>query len=111
MKNKILKDSQTFFQNDEIFNSYMIYWDDMRSSGKEDLSNIYIQSVTLDDSSILLGDLNGDGIINIQDVILIVSNILGNNDFTEDESSQADANSDGTIDVLDIVIIINSILE
>ena len=30
----------------------------------------------------LHGDANIDGIINIQDVILIVGNILGNNDFT-----------------------------
>ena len=58
----------------------------------------------------LHGDANIDGIINIQDVILIVGNILGNNDFTEDQSSQADANSDGIIDVLDIVDVVNSIL-
>jgi len=58
----------------------------------------------------LHGDANIDGIINIQDVILIVGNILGNNDFTEDQSSQADANSDGIIDILDIVDVVNSIL-
>ena len=58
----------------------------------------------------LYGDANIDGIINIQDVILLVANILGNNSFTEDQSTQADANSDGIIDILDIVEVVNGIL-
>ncbi|MBI45659.1 MAG: hypothetical protein CMG66_05810 [Candidatus Marinimicrobia bacterium] len=58
----------------------------------------------------LYGDANIDGIINIQDVILLVGNILGNNSFTEDQSTQADANSDGIIDILDIVEVVNGIL-
>jgi len=59
----------------------------------------------------LQGDANIDGIINIQDIILIVGNVLGNNDFTEDQSSQADANSDGIIDILDIIEVVNEILD
>ena len=55
----------------------------------------------------LHGDVNIYWIINIQDIILIVCNILGNIDFMEDQSTQADANSDGIIDVLDIIEIIS----
>jgi hypothetical protein len=53
----------------------------------------------------MLGDINGDQLINILDVILLVSVIL------EDEYIQSgDLNSDGSVDVLDIVSIVNIIL-
>jgi hypothetical protein len=94
---------------DETSNSYMIYWDDMRSSGKEDLSNIYIQSITLDSNSILLGDLNFDGILNVIDVVSLVNGILGG-ELTDDQQLAADLNGDGTINVIDIVSLVNIIL-
>ena len=53
----------------------------------------------------LLGDLNEDGVINIQDVILIVNLIL-NNQF----DINGDINNDGNIDVIDVVQIVNIIL-
>ena len=53
----------------------------------------------------ILGDLNGDAIINIQDVILVVSLVV-NSDY----NSVADLNSDSIVNVLDIVQIINIIL-
>ena len=53
----------------------------------------------------LIGDINSDGIINIQDIILTVNLVL-NSDY----NSSADLNFDSTIDVLDIVQIINIIL-
>ena len=52
-----------------------------------------------------LGDINGDSLINIQDVILTVNLIL-NNEY----NNQADLNSDETIDILDIVQLVNIIL-
>ena len=56
--------------------------------------------------SILIdGDINGDSIINIQDVILIVNLIL-NNEY----NSSADLNSDGAVNVLDITQLVNIIL-
>ena len=57
-------------------------------------------------SSILYGDVNNDGNINIQDVILSVNIILGSNTYNE----SADINTDGFIDVLDIINIVNLIL-
>ena len=57
--------------------------------------------------SILLGDLNEDGIINILDVILIVNIIIdGNGDF----NLNADINLDGAINVLDVILAVNIIL-
>ena len=57
-------------------------------------------------SSILYGDINNDGNINIQDVILSVNIILDSLAYNE----AADINMDGTIDVLDVINIVNLIL-
>ena len=57
-------------------------------------------------SSVLLGDLNYDTQINVQDVVIIINIILGNNS----QINAADLNSDGTVDVLDVVSLINLIL-
>jgi len=55
--------------------------------------------------SILPGDLTGDGLINIQDIILTI-NLALNNEYNE----LADLNNDGIINVLDIVQLVNIIL-
>ena len=53
----------------------------------------------------ILGDLNGDEVVNIQDIILLLNMILDNNN-----DSSGDINADGVINVLDIVQIVNIIL-
>ena len=52
-----------------------------------------------------LGDVNNDGSVNIQDIILTINLVL-NNEYNE----LADLNSDETIDILDIVQLVNIIL-
>ncbi len=52
-----------------------------------------------------IGDINGDSLINIQDVILTVNLIL-NNEY----NYQVDLNSDGLINVLDVIQLVNIIL-
>ena len=53
----------------------------------------------------IVGDINGDGIVNIQDVILLINMIL-----TGGTDTVADINSDGFINVLDVIQVINLIL-
>ena len=53
----------------------------------------------------LLGDINVDSVVNIQDIILLVNMILGNQ-----TDSAADLNFDGTINVLDVIQLVNMIL-
>jgi len=57
-------------------------------------------------ATIVIGDINGDFSINIQDVILGVNIIIQSLEY----NPQADMNSDGWINVLDIVQIVNIIL-
>ena len=55
----------------------------------------------------LLGDVNGDGGINVLDVVMIMGAILNN---TEDELENADINGDGIVNVQDLVALVNEIL-
>ena len=57
---------------------------------------------------IVVGDLNGDMLVNILDVITVVNIVLGLADA--DFSYNADLNSDGSIDITDVVALINIIL-
>ena len=53
----------------------------------------------------VLGDVNGDLVINVQDIVLVVNLVLAG-----EYSSAADLNSDNLTNVLDVVQIINIIL-
>ena len=61
------------------------------------LEQYYVQSI--------LGDVNGDLVINVQDIVLAVNLVLGG-----EYSSAADLNSDNLTNILDVVQIINIIL-
>ena len=53
------------------------------------------------------GDINGDGFINVLDIVNIVSKILNEPDFY---SENYDLNNDDSINVIDIVFLVNIIL-
>tara|TARA_B110000467_G_scaffold51433_1_gene47093 strand:- start:109 stop:762 length:654 start_codon:yes stop_codon:yes gene_type:complete len=62
------------------------------------------------ESSLMVGDTNFDGIVNILDIVRIINQIMGNSEFNDDEFTVADFNADGIVDILDIVQIVNYIL-
>jgi len=66
------------------------------------------QNVTMYANFHILGDVNNDGIINVQDLTMLISYILGNNPVGF-HSNLADLNSDGAINVGDVVLLINLI--
>ncbi len=68
-------------------------------------SSASLYSTNLDCEGSISGDLNGDSLVNIQDIILTVNYVLSG-----DYSSSADLNSDGSISILDIVQLINIVL-
>ena len=72
-----------------------------------------IESVTIGDGCVqdLLGDVNGDSIINILDVIIVVNIVLGVDIDDNCELELSDLNGDGILNILDIVIVVNIILE
>ena len=54
----------------------------------------------------MLGDVNGDSVINVLDVVQIVNSILN----SESYNHIADINNDASVDVLDVIEIINMII-
>lgn len=53
----------------------------------------------------LIGDITGDGTVNLYDVIEIAKYMLGMRDFTDEAAIIADYNSDGTVNLYDAIAI------
>ena len=68
-------------------------------------SSASLYSTNIDCEGSISGDINGDSLVNIQDIILTVNFVLSG-----EYSSSADLNSDGSISILDIVQLINIVL-
>ena len=79
------------------------------------VTNIYGQSgiphtETLTIGSTLAGDVNGDSILNVLDIVLLVSFVLDSSNPTNSEFNAGDINNDNILNILDIVSLVNSIL-
>ena len=61
-------------------------------------------------SDVVLGDINNDTIINVQDVVLLINFILGTIEPNDNQYVAGDINSDNILNVQDVVILINTIL-
>ena len=57
------------------------------------------------------GDTNGDGSINVMDIVLMTESLMGNLELDEGQFVRADTNCDGAVDVIDIINIVNMIME
>ena len=62
--------------------------------------------IDFNDSELDIGDVNGDTLINVVDIIIIVTMILNNNQY----EITADVNQDNLINIVDIVILVDLIL-
>ena len=63
-----------------------------------------------DPGSCTAGDVNGDTVINVLDIVATVNFVLGMDSPTDDEACASDMNGDGIVNVLDIVAIVNIVL-
>ena len=62
------------------------------------------------ESECSIGDVTGDGMLNVLDIVNLVNFFFGMGDFSEAQLCAADLNVDGIINVLDIVNLVNIIL-
>ena len=67
-------------------------------------------AVKFSGTTLLPGDANGDGIVDIVDVTTTISNILGQNPEGFNEKA-TDVNGDGDVDIVDVTSIIDMILK
>lgn len=77
------------------------------AKGKNYVSEVNVSIKATFDT--VLGDVNGDGLVNITDAIGLVNYILGKAAFEVDELA-ADANEDGILNITDAIAIVNLIL-
>ena len=86
--------------------SFTLLNDDIADDGSEANSETFVVEST---GCGLLGDANGDGTLNVVDIVAIVNAVLSG-DNLEEVSFCGDFNEDGTLNVVDIVGIVNTIL-
>jgi len=60
---------------------------------------------------ILMGDLDGDGINNLMDVLICIQFVMGMSELEEDELNRADVNYNGVIDIFDVLLIVDLVLD
>ena len=58
----------------------------------------------------LYGDVNFDGSLNVNDIVLMVNFVLNQSIPSEEQELTADINQDGTINIVDIILVVNDIL-
>jgi len=75
----------------------------LNSTAENYITNVIIENYP---EETLLGDINVDEIINIQDIILLINMILN-----QESSDLADMNGDSNVDILDVVALVNIILQ
>jgi hypothetical protein len=87
---------------DTISESIHILGNDLNS---DDPESYYAASPIKWLSDTLAGDVNGDSLLNVQDIVIIVNLILAG-----ETNSSADYNGDGDVNILDIVALVSIIL-
>ena len=87
-----------------------VYEKDAAGSSGDDcawIDNVIFPPGSMPPLNINFGDLNQDGNINVLDVVLTVSSVLGHGILTGDQILSADINMDGQVNVIDITLIID----
>ena len=87
-----------------------VYEKDAAGSSGDDcawIDNIIFPPGSIPPLNINFGDLNQDGNINVLDIVLTVSSVLGYGTLNGEQILAADINMDGQVNVLDITLIID----
>ena len=63
------------------------------------------------DYNILFGDVNFDTVLDILDLVSIISFIVGDQDFNDNQIYFSDLNQDQIINILDVVSLVSLILD
>jgi hypothetical protein len=84
---------------------------DTDGDGIEDITDYFGEAPDMgafefEGSTVLSGDVNGDGLINVLDVVVLVNIVLGYGEIID----AGDMNGDGILNVLDVVALVNIIL-
>ena len=102
----ILNENSTFYFDEySDYNKILI----VGSNYIEPISELINFEISLNNMN-FLGDINSDGIINVNDVVLIINYILQYDNFDDETLLNADINADSQINIMDVVLLVNIIL-
>ena len=90
-----------------LYSSEYISFLTINSNGGNGEVSIYLD---VNDNDVLLGDINFDNDINIQDIVILINFVIGSSTPNELEFISADINTDNILNVLDVVQLVNIIL-
>jgi hypothetical protein len=97
------------FDASNIFESGVFIANIILSAGSQETVIFPVQMIVNEDG--IPGDLNQDGQVNVQDIILCVNIIISGIEPGGYQLWAGDLNADGIINILDVIAIINIILE
>ena len=103
-------DEYSFMVTPGLHTFRWVYEKDNAGSSGQDcawLDNIIFPPGSIPPLNIDFGDLNEDDYINVLDVVLTVSSVLGYGDLTSDQTLAADINMDGVVNIIDVTMIID----
>ena len=103
-------DEYSFMVTPGLHTFRWVYEKDNAGSSGQDcawLDNIIFPPGSIPPLNIDFGDLNEDDNINVLDVVLTVSSVLGYGDLTSDQTLAADINMDGVVNIIDATMIID----
>ena len=63
-----------------------------------------------EDCELVIGDIDGDGLVNVVDVVLLVNIVLSSSELSAELACVADFNGDGFVNVVDIVNLVTFVL-
>ena len=58
----------------------------------------------------LYGDVNFDGVLNVNDIVLIINYILGLVQPSEEQELAADISQDGVVNIQDIIMVVQEVI-
>ena len=103
-------DEYSFMVTPGLHTFRWVYEKDNAGSSGQDcawLDNIIFPPGSIPPLNVDFGDLNEDDNINVLDVVLTVSSVLGYGDLTSDQTLAADINMDGVVNIIDVTMIID----
>ena len=106
--NTAYDDIDSVFELDDYYAKYTLYVHYPNNTYWGSANAYYL--LESEPSQCMAGDVNGDGVINVVDVISSVNHIIGNSTLEGDSFCAADLNGDGIVNVTDIISLINIIL-
>lgn len=102
--------NSTSITREDLLNDGSVYTWSVKAVDKNREGLNSVTRTFINGTGYMAGDINGDGVIDVNDVIMAMQHVLGLTQLNENQQLAADVNADGTINIEDLVLIMRYIL-